>query len=177
MSIFRDRESLKMMINKITFIEQYNNIMKFVSGYYSEPYIGYIEELSDDLSEIISTKQFELGSKEYVVKVNLGKPYCIAIRDKKSTDISKSNIVYSGNLTMKEMIAQIIRSSNINKEKIEKEYNKVMYDIEKYEWIDLIEHVIELYKNAKEETKYSFYCFLQGLIKKYNYLVVSVNGG
>lgn len=159
-----------MMTNKITFIEQNNNIMKFVSGYYSEPYIGYIEELSDDLSEVINTKQFELGSKEYVVKVKLGKPYCIAIRDKELKDISKSNVFYSGNLTMKEMIAQVIHSSNINKEKIEKEYNKLMYDIENYEWIDLIKHVVELYKNANEETKYSFYCFLQGLIKRYNYL-------
>ena len=170
MNIFRDRESLKIMINKITFIEQYNNTMKFVSGYYSEPYLGYIEELTDDLSEVVKSKQFDLGSKEYVTKINLGKPYRIVIRDEKSKDVSKSNVFYSGNLTIKEMIAQIFRLSNIDKEKIEKEYNKLMYSIEGYEWTDLIKHVAQLYKNGSKETKYSFYCFLQELVKRYNYL-------
>ena len=164
------------MSNKITFIEHYDNRIKFISGYYSEPYVAVWEELSKDNSIIIKTEEISLGSKEYIVPTEIGKTYRLIIKDKKSSEEIESHIFYSGNLTIKEIIDQIIKTRNINKEKFLKEYNKLIAEINPIEWIDLINHAMQLYVNASNEEKMSFYSLLQGLIERYNYFSSSNNG-
>ena len=164
------------MRNKIIFIEQYDNRIIFMSGYYSEPYTMFFEELSDDESDVVKSKEMELGSKEYIVKTELGKTYRVSVRSKDTNEEVESQVFYLGNLTRKETIDQIIKTYDINKENILVEYNRLLYNLDNLSWVDTINYLINAYKEADKDTKKDFYFFIQGLIERYNYFSVMNNG-
>lgn len=161
-------------MNNIIFVEQYDNRIKLLSEYYSEPYTASWNKINEDEVSIISSKNIDLGSREYVLGTALGENYSLSVIEN-NKEIESYNF-YTGNLTIKEHIDQIIQLYNIDMTNLQKEYRELIKKIESADWIDIFMFIFSLYQKANSEEKYRLYLLLDGLITRYNYNVECNNG-
>lgn len=164
-------------MNDIIFIEQYDNRIKLLSNYCSNQYSFYtasLDKISADGLSIESSKNIDLGSREYVLKTNLDTNYYFSVK-KNGTEI-ESYPLYTGKLTIKEHIDQIIQVYNIDMSNMQKEYREIVKKTETAEWSEIFAQIILLYKKVNGQEKYKIFLLLEGLINRYNYNTEYHNG-
>lgn len=161
-------------MSNIIFVEQYDNRIKILSDYYSEPCTAEWNKKSEDDIDSIPPVKIELGSREYILKAELNANYSLDIKEDGS--VIDSYEFYSGNLSIKEHIDQIIRMYDIDLNNTQKEYRDIVKKIESSDWIDILNFIVSLYKKATNQKKYEMFLLLDGLIDRYNYNVEYNNG-
>lgn len=157
-------------MSNIIFVEQYDNRIKILSDYYSEPYTAEWNRTRKDVPPV----KIGLGSREYILKTELDTNYSLDIKE--NDVIVSSYEFYSGSLSIKEYIDQIIRMYNIDLDETQKEYRDIIKKTESADWIDIFGFIVSLYKKANDQRKYEMFLLLDGLIDRYNYNVEYNNG-
>lgn len=161
-------------MSNIIFAEQYDNRIKILSDYYSEPYTAEWNRTKKDVPQNVPPVKLELGSREYILKTELNANYSLDIKE--NDIVISSYEFYSGNLSIKEHIDQIIRMYDINLDETQKEYRDIIKKTESADWIDIFNFIVSLYKKANNQQKYEMFLLLDGLIDRYNYNVEYNNG-
>lgn len=157
-------------MSNIIFIEQYDNRIKILSDYYSEPYTAEWSGTKKDAPPV----KIELGSRKYVLKTELDTNCSLSIKE--NDVVVDSYEFYSGSLSIKEHIDQIIRMHDVNLDETQKEYRDIIKKAESADWIDIFNFIVSLYKKADNQQKYEMFLLLDGLIDRYNYNVEYNNG-